>query len=119
MIISVIELKNVELSPIIGAYSKEREQRQKIIANISIKYDAKDAIEIDDVSKALDYAILTENIKKEVFNTEFVLLEKLADFILDLIFKNDIVLDAQVSLTKVGVLPDVEAVSVVIGRVRP
>ncbi|MDR3000140.1 MAG: dihydroneopterin aldolase, partial [Fibromonadaceae bacterium] len=61
----------------IGIYPEELHASQKVEFGYSFEYDCKQAVETDSIDNAVDYAILTEELKTFVSNSKFNLLETL------------------------------------------
>ena len=115
---AVIKIKNLSLRTIIGFNDWEREKKQDVIVNAAIEFDAAGAAETDTVDYSLDYKSITKNVISEVENSSFHLLEKLADFILNIIMENENVLSVTVEVDKPHSLRFAESVSVVVSGSR-
>ena len=115
---AVIKIKNLSLRTIIGFNDWEREKKQDVIVNAAIEFDAAGAAETDTVDYSLDYKSITKKVISEVENSSFHLLEKLADFILNIIMENENVLSATVEVDKPHSLRFAESVSVVVSGSR-
>ena len=62
---------------IIGIYPDELYEKQKVEFGFSFEYDCEQAISADSIDHAVDYAVLTEDLKTFVSNCKFNLLETL------------------------------------------
>lgn len=113
-----INFNDFEDFAIIGTEPTEREIPQKIILNISISYDATDAIKTDDLHNALDYQKITYSIKNLIANSKFFLLETLADEITNLILEEKSVLNTTVSISKPNKLDRIKSIGVEISKTR-
>ncbi|MBF0484303.1 MAG: dihydroneopterin aldolase [Candidatus Omnitrophica bacterium] len=82
-----IRITNLRVKTIIGTLPKERKTKQILELNIVFDYDASIAAKTDDLKYAVDYLALVKNIKEEVEKTSFYLVEKLADHVLSIIFR--------------------------------
>lgn len=76
-----IEIKNIRLRTIIGFNDWEREKPQDVVISVKLTYDAQKAVQDDDVTFAVDYKTITKAIIQKVEETEFNLLESLANMI--------------------------------------
>lgn len=112
----IIKIKNLRLRTIIGINDWEREKKQDIIVNIKIAADFKKASQSDDIKDSVDYKTITKRIIVEVEKTNFFLLEKLANFILELIMENKKVISATVEVDKPRALRFADSVSVELTR---
>ncbi|HOV13769.1 MAG TPA: dihydroneopterin aldolase [Spirochaetota bacterium] len=106
-----IKIKNLKLQTIIGIHDYERQNKQDIIINIKIKIDDAKATVSDDINDTLDYDKLSKKIIKEVENSNFFLIEKLTDFVLNIIFEEHKVKYAKVSIDKPNALKSSDSVS--------
>lgn len=95
-----IHIKNLRLRTIIGVNDWEREAKQDIVLNIRFNYDAQKAKETDDIKNTVDYKALTKEIISFVENSEYFLLERLANEIMKIIWKNIDILQATVRIDK-------------------
>ena len=106
-----IRITDLSLRTIIGIYDWEREQKQDIRINIEMKYDASNAIQSDDVKEAVDYKTITKEIIEKVEASEFFLIEKLTNFILNIVMKNSAIKEATVRIDKPFALRFAKSVS--------
>ncbi len=107
-----IKIKNLRLRTIIGVNDWERTTKQDVIINVKIKFDGKKAAITDDLNDTLDYKSITKKIITQVEHSDFLLLEKLADFILRIVFEDKNVLEAKVEVDKPHALRFADSVSV-------
>jgi len=114
----VIRIKNLRLRAIIGVDEWERHNRQEIVVNIEAESDGTKASLSDDINDAVDYSALERHLVAEVENTKFFLLEKLADFILNIVMKDSRIVRAAVEVDKPHALRFADSVSVTASRQR-
>lgn len=95
-----IEISKLKLRAIIGINDWEREKLQDIIISIKFRYNANEAIKNDSVEKAINYRTITKKVIKLVDNSNFFLVETLADKILQLVCSFEGVKNAHVVLEK-------------------
>jgi D-erythro-7,8-dihydroneopterin triphosphate epimerase len=107
-----IRIKNLLVRTIIGVNSSEREEKQDVIINFEIEIDARKAIATDHVEDTINYKTMAKRIIKEVEESQFYLLEKLADHILQIIMEEEKVKKATVSVDKPHALRFADSVSV-------
>ncbi len=113
-----INIKNLLLRTIIGLNSWERTKKQDIILNISIETNIEKATKTDSIEDSINYRTLNKKIINEVEKTSFFLLERLAAFVLDLIFEYDKVDRATVEIDKPNALRFAKSVSIQLSRKR-
>lgn len=99
-----IYIKDLKADCILGVSDIERRKKQGVIINISLTVDAMRAIQSDNIQDALDYRTIYEDIISLVKNSQFHLLESLANAIVEYCMKDTKVLTATVSIEKPTVL---------------
>jgi len=102
--LTVAQVRDLRARVLVGAYEWERRTAQDILINITLEYDGSKAAKTDALIDTLDYCELSEEIIKEVEETEFVLLERLVDFILEIIMQRPQALRATVTVDKPAAL---------------
>jgi dihydroneopterin aldolase len=97
-----IFIHGLELSVIIGVYPQERIQAQSILLDIDLGIDVHLVSTDDSLAKTIDYDYLINQIKIHIINTEFFLIETLAEYIAQFILKKFNVPWLRLRLTKPG-----------------
>lgn len=115
---ATLRLEKMHLSAIIGTQPHERNRRQTIVLNIEFDYDSHAARKSDKLEDAVDYLKMSESICKVVAESSFFLLEKLADAIVGIILSFNGVSRGKVSITKFGVIPETETVTIILEEHR-
>ena len=115
---ATIRITNLKLRTIIGIHAWEREHKQDIIVNIKMEFDASQSIESDSIEDTVDYKVITKRIIKEVEASNFQLLEKLTQFILNIIMENPQVQEAVVRVDKPFALRFADSVSIELSEKR-
>ncbi|MDR2584307.1 MAG: dihydroneopterin aldolase [Fibromonadaceae bacterium] len=77
MVSARVSVNKILCKTIIGIYPDELCEKQNVEFGFSFEYDCKQAISADSIDEAVDYAVLTEDLKTFVFNSKFKLLETL------------------------------------------
>ena len=75
--LATIRIKNLRLRTYIGINEDEIKNKQDVVVNVKIDYDASTASNTDNMDDALNYKIITKAIIKLVEDNRFSLLEKL------------------------------------------
>ena len=114
----IITIKNLLLRTIIGLNEWERTKKQDVLLNLNISVADEKACITDNINDSLDYKKLTKKIIQDVESVDFFLIEKLAGFVMDIIFKNDKVIYASVEVGKPHALRFSESVSILLERTR-
>ncbi|MCP3427701.1 dihydroneopterin triphosphate 2'-epimerase [Opacimonas viscosa] len=108
---ATIRIKNLRLRTYIGFNDDEIKNKQDVVVNAVIKYDAKRAADTDAVDNALNYKTVTKAIIRLVENNRFLLLEKLTGDILALCADHPWVKWAEVEVDKPHALRFSDSVS--------
>ena len=113
---ATIRITNLKLRAVIGINDWERDNKQDVVINITLNYDASKAAESDRVEDTIDYKTLTKKIIRLVENSQFYLLEKLAEVILQMSLEHPLVQAARVRVDKPLALRFADSVSVELQR---
>jgi FolB domain-containing protein len=105
-----IDIKGLRTQAIIGVYEEEKNNKQELLIDVNIIFDGANAMLSDDLKDTVDYFEISKEIKDKVENSSFELLEKLLDFVLKIIMKNDLVKEAQVTIHKPEALKNFGAI---------
>ena len=109
---ATIRISNLKIRTIIGIHDWEREHKQDIIINIEMDFDASKSIKSDRIEDTVNYKVITKHIIKEVESSNFQLLEKLTQFILNIVMENPQVQEATVRVDKPFALRFADSVSI-------
>ena len=107
-----ISIKNLRLRTIVGVYEWERQQKQEVTVNIQIDFDGDQAARSDRLEDTIDYKALKGRILDAVENSHFVLLERLAGCVLEIVMAQPRVQHASVEVDKPHALRFADSVSV-------
>lgn len=83
-----ISIQGLRLEAILGFWPEERTQKQRVIIHITFDIDDAEAVANDKVDYAVDYQKLVEEIIEKVPATEFNLIEKLTQFVMDIVMNH-------------------------------
>jgi len=108
---AVIKINDLKVRALIGAYSWERINKQELIINITIDYDASKACKSDKLKDALNYESVAAKVIKTVERSRYTLLEKLVYKLLSGIMADSKVKKASVRVDKPQALPQARCVS--------
>ena len=112
LIMATIRITDLRLRTIIGANDWERDNKQDLVINISLEFDATQASKSDNLADTVDYKAITKNIIQLVESSQYFLLEKLADQILQLVLTNTRIIHATVEIDKPQALRFADSVSI-------
>ncbi len=100
----------------IGVYDWEQEIKQKLVLDIEMAHDNRPAGKSDDVVDALDYAQVSQAVLSHIEGGRFLLVERVAEEVAELIMSRFNVPWIKIRLTKPGAVPQAAGVGVVIER---
>lgn len=115
---ATIRIKDLRLRTYVGIKDDEINNRQDVVINIRLLYDADQAIRNNDIEAALNYRTITKNIIAHVEGNRFSLLERMTREVLDLAMAPEAVLEAEVEIDKPHALRFSDSVSVTLGDSR-
>lgn len=81
----IIFLRSVHIDTLIGIFDWERTAKQTLIFDIEMAFDCTQAGQSDDIAHALDYKAVYDRLVAFVSESEFFLIEKLAEQMIALI----------------------------------
>ncbi|WP_456375686.1 dihydroneopterin triphosphate 2'-epimerase [Thiolapillus sp.] len=113
-----IRVKNLRLRTYIGFNDEEVKKRQDVVINIVFSYKADEAAETDDVKYAVNYRTITKKVIRFVEDGRFMLLERLAADVLELVMENPLIVRAEVEVDKPHALRFSDSVSASVRQER-
>ena len=113
-----IIIAGLKVDTLIGVYDWERTQKTTLLFDITIDADLTRAMQSDDVKDTIDYAKLAAFIQQKAAEQQFELLEALGNCIITEVLAEFSVTHIRLAITKPGILPDAEKVTVVFNRSR-
>lgn len=112
----IIFIDDLRIDTLIGIYPREKCLPQSIEINLQIGIPAPAAGASDDIGDTIDYAAVVARLRAELATRHFQLLEKLAEFIANLIRTDFAAPWVRVSVAKIAMLPGVRRAGVLIER---
>ncbi|CAH8205973.1 MULTISPECIES: bifunctional dihydroneopterin aldolase/7,8-dihydroneopterin epimerase [Vibrio] len=100
----------------IGVYDWEQEIKQKLVLDIEMAHNNRPAGKSDDVNDALDYSQVSQAVIEHIQNGRFLLVERVAEEVAELIMQRFSVPWIKIRLTKPGAVAQASGVGVVIER---
>ncbi|MEC7815441.1 MAG: dihydroneopterin triphosphate 2'-epimerase [Pseudomonadota bacterium] len=110
--IARVRIKDLLLRAYIGIKEEEINNQQDVVINVTLTYDATDAINRNEIEAALNYRTITKQIIAHVDGQRFALLERLTHEVLSIVMEHNAVQWAQVEIDKPHALRYAESVSV-------
>lgn len=113
-----IFIKGLRADALIGAYTHERIKKQPIILDLELAVDTRQAAASDNLADALNYDTLATRVKQVISQSQFYLIETLAEHIAQFIMREFNVKKIRLKIRKPNVLADVDHVGIEIKRER-
>jgi len=114
----IIFITELKLTTVIGIFPWERQVRQTLLADIELGTDIRAAAASDNIADTLDYKALTQRIQSFAADSQFELVETLAEKICGLILEEFKVPWVRLILNKRGALRHARDVGIKIERSR-
>ena len=116
VVLDKIHIRELHVRCIVGIYEDERREKQDVIIDVTLHCDLSLPGKSDRLEDTVDYKIIKKNILSMVQQSEFFLIEKLADEIALLALTDNKVKKVDVSVDKPGALRFAKSVAVEISR---
>ena len=113
-----IRIKDLRLRTYIGIKEEEINNKQDVLINLTILYPAGEAVQGNDIDRALNYRTITKAVIRHVEENRFALLERMTQEILDLVMANPAVRYAEVEVDKLHALRFADSVSITLAAHR-
>jgi D-erythro-7,8-dihydroneopterin triphosphate epimerase len=108
---ATIRITNLRLRTYIGFNPDERRKQQDVVINAEIRHRLQPGALCDEVDAALNYKVITKSVIRHVEEGRFLLLEKLANDLLEIICREASVTQATVTVDKPHALRFADSVS--------
>ncbi len=112
----IVFLRDLRIETVIGIYDWERHTRQTVILDLEMGTDVAKAADSDDIEDALNYKAVAKRLIAFVGESEFMLVETLAERCAQIIREEFGVPWVRLSLNKVGAVSGARDVGVIIER---
>jgi dihydroneopterin aldolase len=112
----IVFIKKLEVRTVIGVFDWEREIKQKLVLDLELGTDIKKAAETDDLTNTLDYKAISHAVFDFVEQSEYQLVETVAEKVAELILRDFAVQWLSITLNKPGAVSIAESVGVKIER---
>ncbi|WP_339727861.1 dihydroneopterin aldolase [uncultured Gimesia sp.] len=113
-----IHISDLLLRTIIGINEEERNKRQDVLINLTMQVDLRAAGRSDEIRDAVNYRTITKEIIDLIENSQFQLVEKMADEVAKICLQDDRVQQTTIRIEKPGALRFARSVGVTIDRTR-
>ena len=112
----IIYITDLRIDTVIGIYDWERTTRQTVILDIEMAADIRKAAESDDIADTIDYKAVTKRLISFVSDSEFHLVETLAEKIAAIILDEFNIPWCRLKLNKRGAVRGARDVGILIER---
>ena len=112
----IVFVKQLEVNTVIGVFDWEREIKQKLVFDLELGTDIKKSSQTDALEDTLDYKAISHAIYDFVENSEYQLVETVAEKVADLILTQFPVRWLSLTLNKPGAVSVAQSVGVKIER---
>ncbi len=109
-------LHELKVEPIIGIWGWERKIRQTVSIDLEMGADIRRAAETDSIDDTLNYKAISKRVQQFVAESEFQLVETMAEKIAELVLKEFKVPSIQVRVSKPGAIRGAKNVGILIHR---
>jgi dihydroneopterin aldolase len=116
--VDTVFVKDLRIETIIGIYDHERTSKQTVVFDFEMAADVAKPGASENIEDALNYKTLTDNIINFVEQSEFLLIETLAEKVASIILDDFSVPAVKLTLHKPNALAGTTDVGVVIERSR-
>tara|TARA_B100000029_G_scaffold489046_1_gene546384 strand:- start:1238 stop:1591 length:354 start_codon:yes stop_codon:yes gene_type:complete len=114
--LDIVYVRDLRIETIIGIYDWEREIKQTVVLDLDMASDVAAAAVTDDIEDALNYKSIAKRLMDYVGNSEFQLVETLAERTAQLIIQEFGVSWLRLQVNKQGALRGARDVGVIIER---
>lgn len=114
----IIFLRRLAIETVIGIYDWERAIRQRIVIDLEMAADIRPAAAADHIDKTLNYKAVAKRVIEFVGNSEFQLVETLAERTAQLVLDEFDVPWVRLTLDKGGAVRGAQGVGIIIERGR-
>lgn len=112
----IVFITQLEVMTVIGVFDWERQIKQKLIFDLELGTDISAAAKTDSLADTLDYKAISHAVHDYVAQSEFQLVETLAERVAELILKDFPVSWLSMTLNKPGAVSIAKSVGVKIER---
>lgn len=112
----IVFLHNLRIDTVIGVFDWERQIKQSVIIDLDMATDIHCAAQSDSLNDALDYKSVAKRISNFVENSQFQLVETLAEHIASILINEFHIPWVRVRVNKLGAIRNAQDVGVIIER---
>jgi len=117
--VDIVYIKALQVETVIGIYDWEREIRQRVVLDLEMGTDIRQAALTEDIESTLNYKSVSDRLVEFVSASEFLLVETMAEEIAALVMQEFSVPWLRLKVGKPDAIAAAEDVGVVIERGEP
>jgi dihydroneopterin aldolase len=111
-----VHIRGLRADAVIGVYDWERDIRQGLVIDLELASNNRRAASTDHIEDAIDYAAVSSRVLAAVEDSEFQLIESLAEHLAELVMTEFNVPWLRLTLDKPGAVTEADSVGVRIER---
>ncbi len=111
-------IEGLEIETLIGIYNWERKIRQPLVFDLEMGFDNRKPAASDAIEDTLDYKAVSKRLIQFVSDSDYGLVETLAERCAELVLKEFDVAQVRLKLSKPGAVRGARAVGVIVERSR-
>ena len=112
----ILYIRNLKIDAVVGIFSWEKRIRQPLHLDLEIALDIRQAAATDNIAYALDYKTVSTRLTQYISQSEWHLIETLAEKIASLLMEEFGVTWLRLKLSKPAALPAADSVGLMIER---
>ena len=114
-----IIIEGLQLTSLIGVYDWERQSKTSLLVDVTLLTDLSLAAKSDRVADTVNYAEVAQSLLEVADNSEFELLEALAEAMIQTLFKHYSLSAITLKLSKPDILANAHNVAIELSREAP
>jgi len=114
--VDIVFIRELKVDTVVGIYDWEKRMRQHVVLDIEMGADIARAAKTDTIADTLDYKAVAKRVQQFVQESQFGLVETLAEKVAELVMKEFQVPWIKITLNKPGAVSGSKSVGVVIER---
>ena len=114
----IVFIKQLQVDTVIGVYDWEKTIQQRLLLDLELVTDIRNAAQQDDIRQTLDYAVIAQRVIALITAQPLELIETVAERVAQLLLNEFATTQVKVSVQKPGALEQAETVGVTIVRSR-
>ncbi len=113
-----ILIRQLRIDAVIGVHEWEKQFKQTVLLDLDLSYASQTAAQTDDLSHALDYYAICQRLTTVVGDSQYDLIEALAERVADMLLSEFACQKVKVTLFKPEAIPEAQTVGITIKRKR-